>query len=120
VPLVQERWLADIGQQVAASLSGVPAAERRTQVFELARRQKQQLVGEHGALTTVERRGALLLAPILQLLSARTARWSAHERGALWELVRAKGARQERTFVRHARMHLRFWTALEQLGSEPL
>jgi hypothetical protein len=112
VPLFHEGWLADIGRMVAASLSGVPAAGRSDYVLELARHQKQHLVGEHEPLTPGERRGAVLLSPIVHLLSASFRHWSAKDRVALWELVRAKGAMQERAFVRRARAHVRFWEAL--------
>ena len=112
VPLFHERWLAEIGRMVAASLSGVPAASRGDHVLELALQQKRQLAGERGPLTPGERRGAVLLSPIVHLLSARIAHWSAQERVALWELVRAKGAMQERAFVRRARAHVSFWEAM--------
>jgi hypothetical protein len=113
VPLFHEKWLADIGRMVAALLSDVPAAGRIDYVREVARHQKRHLVGEPGALTPGERRGAVLLSPILQLLDASIARWSAQDRVNLWELVRAKGAMQERAFVRRARAHVRFWEAME-------
>ncbi|MBC7895837.1 MAG: hypothetical protein H7066_10500 [Cytophagaceae bacterium] len=114
VPLFRERWLADMGQLVAASLSGVPAAGRIGYVLDLARRQKLQLTGERAPLTAGERRGAVLLSPILQLLTTGIARWNPQERVDLWDLVRAKGALRERTFVRRARAHVRFWKALAQ------
>lgn len=113
VPLLDEKSLSALGTMVATSLSMVPAAERGDHVLALARRQKQELGGVRGPLTPGEHRGTMLMSPILQLLSADMARWDAGDRAALWGLVRAKGAMQERLFVRHARMHVRFWEAIQ-------
>ena len=112
VPLFAERWLSDLGQMVAATLSGVPAADRCAYVYEMARTQKRRLTGEPAPLTPVERRGAVLLSPIIHLLTASIARWDPQDRLALWGLVPAKGALQERTFVRVARSHRAFWDAI--------
>ncbi|MCC6316641.1 MAG: hypothetical protein IT361_03030 [Gemmatimonadaceae bacterium] len=109
---VEERRLVDLGLRVAASLAHVPAGERIVHVLSQARRQKHRLTGDRTALTPSERRGAVLLGPLLDLIERDASRWSARDRRDLWSVVRAKGILQERTFVRLSRTHERLWQAI--------
>jgi hypothetical protein len=107
-----EASLTQLGALVAGAFSGVPAAERIGRLEELARDQARRLGGVARSLTAAERRGARLLSPLIALIDGATRRWPAAERRALWDLVRAKGAVQERGFVQLARRHAAFWRAL--------
>lgn len=117
VPRFEERALARLGSRVAGRLSAVPAAQRATYLERRASELKLALAGSPAALTIAEQRGAHLLVPYIELFAERLPQWSQGERRALWALLQAKGARQERAFARASRAHLPFWRELARLGA---
>jgi hypothetical protein len=112
VSLFNEAHLVTIGRHVASSISSVDAGQRCEYVLDLARQQKRLLTRSARPLTAVERRGAILLTPIIALIRDALPRWTPRERSLLWALVRAKGAQRERRFVQLSRAHGAFWRAL--------
>ena len=112
VPRFDEAWLPTVGALVARSLAHVPAPSREVYLERLARDQLRLLAGESRPLTTTERRGARLLAPVIRLVQGQVRTWTVAERRALWEMVRARGAARERRFARLSRRHITFWRAL--------
>ncbi len=112
VPLFNEQHLIETGLDVATSFSGVDAGWRQDHALSLAQEHKRQLTGSVRPLTPQEKRGALLLAPIIHLIRGSFNRWTPAERKTLWAMVRAKGLSTERRFVQLSRRHRAFWKAL--------
>lgn len=119
VPRFDESHLARLGVRVAARLADVPSTERDAYLLECARRIAATLGAVQRPLTPAEIRGARLLMPIIALLEHELPAWRPDDRRSLWELVRAKGARQERGFARLSRQHTAFWQALDKLLTTP-
>jgi hypothetical protein len=117
VPLFDEGALARLGARVAKLLSGVPAASRVTDIDRCSLDLKRALTGSPAPLSSTERRGSRLLSPYLALFAERLTPWSEADRLGLWALVRAKGARQERSFAQASRVHARLWRELARLGA---
>jgi hypothetical protein len=112
VPRFDEHNLAKIGRLIAADLADIPSSERDTHLHKLALTHAELLGGVHRSLTGAELRGARLLGPVISLIERTIAAWSPEHRGALWELVRAKGAKQERRFAHLSSQHAPFWRAV--------
>lgn len=107
---------AALGLMAGAALGGGPGREAALH------RQAQALFTACGidrgrGLTPDERRAWLALTPVVALLDVE--RWTADERRALGELMRAKGWRSEREHVLRCIAHPRFERALIARVSAP-
>jgi hypothetical protein len=112
VPRFDEQTLARIGGLVAADLAGISSSCRDAHVQGLAHAHARMLADVQRPLTAAEMRGARLLCPVIALMMSQATAWAPKDRQALWELVRAKGARRERRFAQLSRQHAPFWRAL--------
>jgi hypothetical protein len=119
VPLFDEVNLQTIGRLVAREFAATPHAGRSTHMRQLVREHARLLGQGNRRLNVAERHGAHLLSPVITLIGDVVKDWTPEQRGALWELVRAKGAQQERNFARLAKGHAPFWRALaRRAGSD--
>lgn len=102
---------AALGLAAGAALGADRALDRELAV--LRRAEALRTACGHGSwrgFTPDERRAWMALAPVVALLGVE--RWTADERRALGELMRAKGARSEREHVLRCIAHPRFEGAL--------
>ncbi len=115
-PLFAERNLVNLGLLVARHLNHTSGAGRDAWLTARGRHWLTTLTGSRRSLRPREQRGFRLLGPVIDLIASDIAHWTSAERAALWALVQAKGAPQERRFARLACHHPRFWAALTRIS----
>ncbi len=112
--LFQERWLHELSLTVTRSLAG-GARPRRQRIRQLTTQVASALgVGSWAGWTPEERDAFAHLAPLLCLLDLKA--WPASHRRTLVEIIRAKGAPQERGFVSACQRFPRLRVELEALA----
>ncbi len=115
MPLFEERWLVSLARAVTESLAApdVPArqalCDARIDAVARALGVRRWRASGSGTRFGMER-----LAPVVALVLGEVARWPEHDRRALVNLFRAKGALQERAFAVASREHRRLWAALRR------
>lgn len=103
--------LAELGVRCGAALSALGAADRTRAVDEAsAWLMRLCALDSLRTFSPAQREAWRRLAPVLAMLDV--GRWSAEERHALVEIVRAKGGRTERDYVVRYRAHPRLDAAI--------
>lgn len=108
-----ERLLATAALRVTTRLAAAGSGRGTALEASVWRVQKTLGVRSMARWPQSERRAFELLAPVADLLPD-LGRWSASDRQGLIQLLRAKGAPQERTFVVASHEHPRFWMELRR------
>jgi hypothetical protein len=107
-----EHLLVTCAIKVTERLGSVASGSRDTTVAGIQRRLAEALgVRSSGRWSREERAAFGRLAPVVDLLPDLRS-WNATDRDALVDLIRAKGAPQEREFVRASQACPRFWREL--------
>ena len=108
--LFPEDHLVTLGQRVAAHLAGLGDGALP---LDAARS------GLSMSRNSSRREGHRLLGPFLMLIEREVRQWPHRDQAALAAVVAAKGARQERAFVRLARQLPGLWRALDAAARAP-
>lgn len=109
-----ERLLSVCSTRVTQRLSASSASLQRRRMGTLHQRVMKSLgVRSLSRWPSDERKSFELLAPVMDLLPD-VDRWTELERRGLIQLMRAKGANQEREFVLLSQTHPRFWLELRR------
>lgn len=110
---IEEAWLGRLAMAVAARIAR-EGSERRVAIRRIASRLAVDLGVRGGTRWPVaEQRAFADLAPLVGLVPDLRA-WSARQRAALVDVLRAKGGPQERRYVHLAQRHRRFIAALRR------
>jgi hypothetical protein len=103
--------LAELGMRCGGALSACGAVDRTRAVDEASDAlMRLCALDSLRSFSTAQREAWRRLAPVLVMLDVR--RWSAEDRRALVEVVRAKGGRSERDYVVRYRAHPRLDAAI--------
>lgn len=112
----EEKWLVALAQRATTAIGCAGAGSRRRGIATLQR----QVVGGLGinlsGWTRAERDALVDLAPVLAQIPD-LAQWSAPDRRALVQVIRARGAGSERRFAELTARHLRLRRALARIAT---
>ena len=116
IPLFAERGLVSLARAVTDSLAA-PDVPTRLALCDERIDAVARTIGVRRWRTSGSglRFGMQRLGPVVALILDKVARWPARDRRVLVDLLRAKGATQERDFALASRAHHRLWTALRRL-----
>jgi hypothetical protein len=112
-----ERWLARLALRDTAHIAAEGHRGRHAAARRIAERVARTLGADRRHWSAAERAAFEALAPLVEEITD-LARWSARDRRALAQVLRTKGAAQERHYVERAARHPRWYPALATLARE--
>lgn len=113
----EESWLARLALRDTAHIAAEGHRGRHAAARRIADRVAHTLGADRRSWTAAERAAFEALAPLVEEIPG-VADWPARQRQALAACLRAKGGAQERTYVRRAARHPRWYPALAALARD--
>ncbi len=115
---LEEQLLEQWGLLASSAIGKLARGRRRTTVYREIIRDTARRIGvtNRRGWSRQQRDGFDQLTPVVAMLPLE--RWSAQERSALVDAMRAKGASQERTFVQASQRVPRLWRDLVRLAQK--